>query len=96
VFTNNLTNKQILARDGGTGSLSNNVTNASASWFKNVATGDLHLASAVSSVVNAGKAVTGLTDDFDGEARSGVDIGADEFGGASAAKPNAPTNVKVQ
>jgi hypothetical protein len=95
VFTNNLTNKQILARDGGTGSLSNNVTNASASWFKNVAAGDLHLASAVSAVVNLGKAVTGLTDDFDGQTRSGVDIGADQFGGSSA-KPNPPSNVTVQ
>ena len=96
VFTNNLTNKPIVSRDSGGASLSNNVTNATASWFKGVSSGDLHLASAVSTVVNMGKAVSGLSDDFDGEARaSGVDIGADEFG-ASAVRPNPPTNVVVQ
>jgi hypothetical protein len=97
VFTNNLTNKPIVSRDSGGASLSNNVANASASWFKGVSSGDLHLASAVTSVVNLGKAVSGLTDDFDGEARSsGVDVGADEFGASTAVKPNPPTNVQVQ
>jgi hypothetical protein len=97
VFTNNLTNKPIVSRDGGGASLSNNVANASASWFKGVSSGDLHLASAVTSVVNLGKAVSGLADDFDGDARSsGIDVGADEFGASAAVKPNPPTGVQVQ
>ncbi|MEJ0084599.1 MAG: right-handed parallel beta-helix repeat-containing protein [Pseudomonadota bacterium] len=100
VFTNNLTNKPIQARDGGGGTQQSNVTNASASWFKAVANGDLHLASAVSGVVNAGRTVSGLADDFDGEARgsdAGIDIGADEFGAAAGVKkPNPPTNISAQ
>jgi len=97
VFSNNLSNRQILARDGGTATLSNNVINASASWFKGVSSGDLHLASAVASVVDAGKAVSGLSDDYDGQARSGsIDIGADEYGATAAVKPNPPTNVTAQ
>ena len=99
VFTNNLSNKPIQARDGGGGTQLSNVTNAAASAFKALASGDLHLVSAVSGVVNAGRAVSGLTDDFDGEARgsdAGIDIGADEFGAAGARKPNAPTNVSAQ
>jgi hypothetical protein len=100
VFTNNLTNKPIQARDGGGGTQASNVTNASASWFKAPASGDLHLASGVGSVVNAGRTVSGLTDDFDGNARgqdAGIDIGADEFGGASGSvKPSPPTDVSTQ
>ncbi len=95
LIANNLVNKQISARDGASGSSKSNVTNASASWFKNAAVGDLHLASAVSSVVDKGQAVSGLTDDFDGDARVGSpDIGADEFG-AGAIKPMPPTDLSV-
>jgi hypothetical protein len=100
-FTNNLTNKPIQARDGGSGTLASNVTNASSSWFKGVGSGDLHLASAVASVANAGRAVSGLTNDYDGETRgqdAGIDIGADEFGGSTGGtvKPKPPTNVSTQ
>jgi hypothetical protein len=101
VFTNNLTNKPIQARDGGGGTQQSNVTNASAGWFKAVSSGDLHLASAVNGVANAGRALSGLSDDYDGQARgsdAGIDIGADEFGGSSGtpAKPKPPTNVSTQ
>jgi hypothetical protein len=100
VFTNNLSNKPIQQRDGGGGTLTSNVTNAQSGWFKGVSSGDLHLSSAVSGVVNAGHAVSGLTDDYDGDARgsdAGIDIGADEFGAAAGVKkPNPPTKVSTQ
>jgi hypothetical protein len=92
---NNLTNKNILARDEGSATLSNNVTTAVSSWFKNVASGDLHLASAISSVVDMGQAISGLTDDFDSQSRpagAGIDIGADEY---ITATVQPPTNVRI-
>jgi len=81
LITNNLTNKPIVGRDGATGTVSKNVTSAAGRWFINPAAGDLHLASAIGSVVAAGQAVPGLSDDFDGQPRpvGGVDIGADQF-----------------
>ena len=93
-------NKQIISRDGGTGTVTNNVTNAAAAWFVAPASGNLHLASAVSTVVDKGKTISGLTDDFDGDARpagAAIDLGADEFGAATApVKPQPPTNVSAQ
>jgi hypothetical protein len=82
IIANNIANKKIQARDGASGALSKNVTNAVRSWFVNAGNGDLHLAFAVSGIVNAGQAISGLTDDFDGRSRpagAGIDIGADEY-----------------
>ena len=94
---NNLANKAITARDGAGGTVSNNLTTASKSWFVNVSNGDLHLASGVSAVVDAGLQIAGLTDDFDSQSRPlgfGFDIGADEY--SALAPPNPPSNVHVQ
>lgn len=81
-IANNLTNKRIQQRDNGQAVLENNVTNADRSWFRNPTTGDLHLTSDISTVVNQGKNLSSfVTNDIDGQARpfSGAyDIGADE------------------
>lgn len=82
VIKNNLTNKAISSREGGTASESYNVKSARQSWFKNTGSGDLHLAGPLSIVVDKGTGVTGLRDDFDRETRPmgyGYDIGADEW-----------------
>jgi parallel beta helix pectate lyase-like protein len=98
-IVNNLTNRAVQARDGASGTVTKNVTNAAASWFADRASGDLHLASSQASVVDVGQAVSGLTDDFDGQARpqgGGIDIGADEYGASTVIRPNPPTNVSAQ
>lgn len=84
---NNLSNRAINLREGATGTVSNNITNAVASWFKNTVNGDLHLANAqLTSVIDKGSSVTELTADIDGDKRpqgTGIDIGADEYTGTS-------------
>jgi hypothetical protein len=40
----NLTDGAFQARDGATGTVAKNITNAQSSWFVNAATGDHHLA----------------------------------------------------
>jgi hypothetical protein len=100
MIANNLSNRPIQARDGASGTISKNVTNASGSWFVNRSSGDLHLASSVANVVDAGQTISGLTNDFDGQSRpqgSGIDIGADEFGSTQTqTTPMPPTNVRVE
>jgi chitodextrinase len=90
IIRNNLTNKTILARDGATAMLSNNITNAASAWFVNVGQGDLHLANNTTAANNAGIAISGLTDDFDGNTRpqgGGIDVGADEYVSGGTATP---------
>lgn len=79
---NNLTNKAVLSRNGGSGTVQNNVTNAQSGWFVGAASGDLHLASgSISTVVDQGQTLADVSDDFDGDSRpqgSAYDVGADE------------------
>jgi parallel beta-helix repeat protein len=96
VITNNLVNKGISNISAPSPTLTSNITNAQASWFVNVAS-DLHLASSVSSVVNQGVSVSGLTDDIDKDSRpqgSGIDIGADELT-QSTNILYPPTNLRI-
>ncbi len=79
---NNLTNKNIAARNGASGTKSNNIENAQSSWFIDPEQGDLHLSEKFSPIVNQGLSLSDVTDDIDGQTRpneSGPDIGADEW-----------------
>ena len=62
---NNLTNEDIVSRDGGTATVNSNVTDAQSSWFNDIATGDLHLSEDILSVINSGVDVDGFRTDID-------------------------------
>jgi hypothetical protein len=91
---NNLMDKAVKLRDGGTATSGNNITTASASWVMNASGGDFHLnPSTASAAIDLGAPLTvDVPKDMDGQNRpigSGYDIGADELGSV----PAAPTNV---
>jgi hypothetical protein len=81
VLANNLTNKPLTARDGGTATLVTNVTSAQASYFVNPTGGNLHLVSGIAGVTRSGTPEVWVPDDFDSHARPATqpDIGADQF-----------------
>lgn len=96
-IVNNLSNKPIMKRDGASGIVENNVTNADISWFEQASSGNLHLASAVDSVVDKGQSISGLSNDFDGDRRpeeNGIDIGADEYV-VNNPPPQPPKNLRI-
>lgn len=81
LIMNNLTNGGIASRDGGSASVSNNMTGAHASWFVSANTGDLHLLTSESAVVDQGRFLPDVLQDIDCQFRpqgSAYDIGADE------------------
>lgn len=96
LIANNLTNRPVMSRDGASGTVAKNVSNAAANWFANTDSGDLHLASAVRGVVASGQSITALTEDFDGQARppTSIDIGADQLVSGPTDLPP-PTNLRV-
>lgn len=80
-ISNNLTSAGISERDGGSATLSGNLINAQESWFRDPASGDLHLSSSgVSAVGGTGVPLNSLVaEDIDGDPRAvNPDIGADE------------------
>jgi len=94
-IANNLFDAAIVARDGGTASLSGNSTGASAGMFVNPASGDLHLKPTASAAIDKVALQANCTTDWDGFTRpigTAADIGADEF--ASSA-PIPPTNLRI-
>lgn len=98
LIVNNLVNKPIGARDGASGTISSNVDNAIRNWFLNPTRGDLHLASGIATVVDAGQFVSGLIEDYDGDKRpqgTGIDIGADEWSPIPPAQPSTPRNLHI-
>ena len=87
VITNNLTNGAIRSRDNAQAVSLTNVTNAKANWFVDLSSGNLRLASNISTVVNRGTTIPEVTDDIDKTERSAAskyDIGAHEYGVTSS------------
>ena len=67
--------------------MTTNYITALSTWFTDPAACNLHLASSVASVVNAGTTISGLTIDIDGDLRpigAAYDLGADEYTGSSS------------
>lgn len=94
----NLTDGVVQSRDGATGTVSNNVTNAQPSWFVNGAAGDLHLAAIATAAIDKAAAHPSVPTDYDVETRpqgTAPDIGADEFSLASQQQPEGPSNLRV-
>ncbi len=85
VFTNNLADAPLRARDGGVFTGSSNYRSATASMFVNAPAADLHLVNSAltqSNVIDHASAFAAATDDFDLGNRpigSAADIGADEY-----------------
>jgi len=88
IITNNLTDGAIAARDGATGSVTNNVTSAVASMFVDPGSGNLHLNASAMAAIDRGAPLAQVTTDWDGELRPqgpASDVGADEFGATAQA-----------
>jgi hypothetical protein len=98
LIANNVLDGIIAARDGATGTVSGNFTNATAALFVSAATGDLHLrpsATPLLNQVNAVPANAGV--DWDGDARpaGAADLGADEYASGPETVPHPPQNPRV-
>jgi hypothetical protein len=80
--TNNLVSHNLRPRDGAQASTAGNVEQAPLSLFVDASKGDLHLLPDAAAAIDQGAPVEGglVTDDIDGDARSGAfDVGADEL-----------------
>jgi hypothetical protein len=97
VVANNLSDSAIQARDGATGAVSGNYTQASPALFVNSASGDLHLKSTASVAIGKATVLAGCLTDWDGQSRGAVgavtDTGADSFSSGTA--PGAPTGLRI-
>jgi hypothetical protein len=90
-ITDNLANRAIASRNGGSGTLFNNRIDAPADWFVDASRGDLHLTAKAISALDQGSGRRDLTTDFDGDDRSSQgppDIGADEYRGPLTLVPS--------
>jgi hypothetical protein len=66
---NNLTNRPILMRDGGSATRRGNVETAAADWFVDAAAGDLHLSPLAALAFGAGVLLPDAPLDFDRQPR---------------------------
>jgi hypothetical protein len=82
-FAYNLTDLAIWDdRDGAQAVSTGNLTNANASWFPGISSGDLHISPGVPTVIDQALALGDVPDDFDGQLRpygAAPDVGADEL-----------------
>ena len=95
-IANNLLAAAIQARDGATGTVAGNYTQASPVLFVNAPAGDLHLKSTAAVAIHQAGPLTSCPTDWDGQSRpqaSANDIGADEY--QSTSPPSAPTNLRI-
>jgi hypothetical protein len=96
VIANNLLDAGIQARDGATGTVAGNYTQASPVLFVNAPAGDLHLKSTATVAIHQASPSSSCPIDWDGQGRPRVganDIGADEY--ESTSPPRPPTNLRV-
>lgn len=81
----NLMDRPVVARDGASPLMANNLINAQPDWFVDETVGDLHLLPSAAAAVDQLDRAADCVDDFDGQPRpSGpttADIGADEIEG---------------
>jgi hypothetical protein len=94
----NLTDGAVQQRDGATGTVANNVTNAQPGWFVSAATGDLHLVATATAAIDKATTSPDVQKDYDGETRPqgpAPDMGADEFSVTGLQPPSSPTNLQV-
>jgi hypothetical protein len=87
VIANNLTDGPIWQRDGASGAISGNITNATLDWFVDAGAGDLHLSAAAAEAIDTATGPALVNDDFDGHFRpvgEAADIGADEYASSDA------------
>jgi hypothetical protein len=93
VIENNLTDGAIPARDGATGTVAGNLTNATPDLFLDTPAGDLHLLPTAAAALDQGLALADCPADWDGDGRpygAGRDIGADEWTGFLDVPPSHP------
>jgi hypothetical protein len=98
LIANNVLDGVIAARDGATGTVHGNFTNATAALFISPTTGDLHLKPSATPLLNQVTAVPANASlDWDGDARpvGAADLGADEYMSGPANIPRPPQNPRV-
>ena len=69
---NNLTNKKIVSRNGGSASLENNITTAKASWFQNIGQYDFSLTSYWNLAKDKAKSLSDIKYNINGKLRNGA------------------------
>jgi hypothetical protein len=78
----NLTDAAITERDGASGTVTGNVTNAQSSWFVNESIGNLNLTSAATGAIGQGVYLSAVPTDYNGLARPSTgptDVGAAQY-----------------